>query len=161
MYRDNKVQFRNCFYSWLDSLLISLFSCIFSDICGNLLWLAITRYKMPIQAPQWTEFLSCPVCYNVFNEHLHRPISLACGHTVCKTCLSKLQQRKCPFDQSLITRDIDDLPANFALLQLVSATATPDNKKLCVPTEYKQYYERAKACVEELALLLKPVSSSE
>lgn len=117
--------------------------------------------KMPIQAPQWTEFLSCPVCYNVFNEHFHRPISLACGHTVCKTCLSKLQQRKCPFDQSLITRDIEELPANFALLQLVSATATPDNKKSCVPTEFKQYYDRAKACVEELALLLKPVSSSK
>lgn len=27
---------------------------------------------MPTQTPQWTEFLSCPVCYNVFNERLHR-----------------------------------------------------------------------------------------
>lgn len=116
---------------------------------------------MPIQAPQWTEFLSCPVCYNVFNEQLYRPISLACGHTVCKTCLSKFQQRKCPFDQSLISRDIDELPANFALLQLVSATASPDSKKDCVPNEHKTYYERSRKCVEQLALLLKPVSSSK
>lgn len=116
---------------------------------------------MPIQAPQWTEFLSCPVCYNVFNEEHYRPISLACGHTVCRTCLSKFQQRKCPFDQSLISRDIDDLPANFALLQLVSVTASPDNSKNCVPDEYRKYYDQSRQCVEELALLLKPVSSSK
>ena len=115
---------------------------------------------MPIQAPQWTEFLSCPVCYNVFNEELYRPISLACGHTVCKTCLSKFQQRKCPFDQSLITRDIEELPANFALLQLISVTASPDKRKSCVPEEYKKHYEKSRKCVEDLALLLKPVSSS-
>ncbi|KAH3890671.1 uncharacterized protein LOC127852601 [Dreissena polymorpha] len=115
---------------------------------------------MPIQAPQWTEFLSCPVCYSVFNEQLYRPISLACGHTICRTCLSKLQQRKCPFDNSPICRDLGDLPANFALLQLVSATAAPDNKLNCVPEQYKKYYDAAKKCVEDLALLLKPVSSS-
>ena len=116
---------------------------------------------MPIQAPQWTEFLSCPVCYNVFNEQHYRPISLACGHTVCRTCLSKFQQKKCPFDQSLITRDIDELPSNFALLQLVCATAIPDNKLGCVPEPYKKFYNRAQKCVEDLALLLKPVSSSK
>ncbi|KAL4224023.1 Zinc ion binding [Mactra antiquata] len=116
---------------------------------------------MPIQAPQWTDFLSCPICYNVYNEQLYRPISLACGHTVCKTCLSKFQQqKKCPFDQSMISRDIDQLPANFALLQLVSATALPDSKKDCVPNEYKKFYENSKKCVEQLALLLKPVSST-
>ncbi|XP_052798904.1 uncharacterized protein LOC128230555 isoform X2 [Mya arenaria] len=115
---------------------------------------------MPIQAPQWTEFLSCPVCYNVFNEQHYRPISLACGHTVCRTCLSKFQQKKCPFDQSLISRDLDELPSNFALLQLVCATASPDNKQPCVPQQVEKFYDRAKKCVEDLALLLKPVSSS-
>ncbi|WAR01984.1 RC3H2-like protein [Mya arenaria] len=116
---------------------------------------------MPIQAPQWTEFLSCPVCYNVFNEQHYRPISLACGHTVCRTCLSKFQQKKCPFDQSLISRDLDELPSNFALLQLVCATASPDNKQPCVPQQVEKFYDRAKKCVEDLALLLKPVSSKE
>ena len=116
---------------------------------------------MPIQTPQWTEFLSCPVCYNVFNETQNKPISLACGHTVCRSCLCKLQQRKCPFDQSLISRDVEDLPVNFALLQLVCATASPEGKKECVPEEYRKFYESSKKCVEDLALLLKPVSSSK
>ena len=55
---------------------------------------------MPIQAPQWTEYLSCPVCENAFDLCSRLPISISsCGHTVCKTCLSTLQRRQCPFDQ--------------------------------------------------------------
>jgi len=56
-------------------------------------------FRMPIQAPQWTEFLSCPVCCNEFDPTLRSPISLGCGHTVCKTCLSNLHRKQCPFDQ--------------------------------------------------------------
>ncbi len=120
-------------------------------------------FKMPFQAPQWTEFLSCPICYNIFNETLHRPISLGCGHTVCKSCLAKLQQKKCPFDQNIISRDLDELPVNFALLQLVGV-AVPDSHD--VPNtsdslaEHYEYYNSAKRCIEELAIYLKPVSSS-
>ena len=76
---------------------------------------------MPVQAAQWTEFLSCPICYNEFDENVHKPISLGCSHTVCKTCLNKLHRKACPFDQPAINTDSDVLPVNFALLQLVGA----------------------------------------
>ncbi|XP_050073349.1 uncharacterized protein LOC126561318 [Anopheles maculipalpis] len=75
---------------------------------------------MPIQAPQWTEFLSCPVCCNEFAANLRPPISLGCGHTICRTCLATLHHRQCPFDQTVISTDLDYLPINNALLQLVS-----------------------------------------
>ncbi len=55
--------------------------------------------NMPIQLPQWTEYLSCPVCENGFDLHSRTPISLGCGHSVCKTCLANLQRAVCPFDQ--------------------------------------------------------------
>ena len=56
--------------------------------------------KMPIQAPQWTEYLSCPVCEKTFDLQAKRlPISLGCGHTICRLCLSNLQRKMCPFDQ--------------------------------------------------------------
>lgn len=76
---------------------------------------------MPVQAAQWTEFLSCPICYNEFDSSGHQPISLGCSHTVCKTCLHKLHRKACPFDQTPISTDIDLLPVNCALLQLVGA----------------------------------------
>ena len=116
---------------------------------------------MPIQAPQWTEFLSCPICFNMFDEGNLRPISLGCGHTVCKTCLSNLQQKKCPFDQNTIMRAIDELPVNFALLQLVGV-AVPETQESVTAdglAENVTYYNSAKKCIEELAIYLKPVSS--
>lgn len=76
---------------------------------------------MPVQAAQWTEFLSCPICYNEFDSSSHQPISLGCSHTVCNTCLLKLHRKACPFDQTPISTDIDLLPVNCALLQLVGA----------------------------------------
>ncbi|XP_053676061.1 AT-rich interactive domain-containing protein 1B [Anopheles nili] len=80
---------------------------------------------MPIQAPQWTEFLSCPVCCNEFAANLRPPISLGCGHTICRTCLATLHHRQCPFDQTVISTDLDYLPINNALLQLVSTPGVP------------------------------------
>ncbi|XP_069705401.1 roquin-1 [Periplaneta americana] len=117
---------------------------------------------MPIQAPQWTEFLSCPVCCNEFDPTLRSPISLGCGHTVCKTCLSNLHRKQCPFDQTSINTDIDNLPINFALLQLVGAsvpeTEGTGNIKHLTKEDLKNYLQ-AKKCIEELALYLKPFSS--
>uniref|UniRef100_A0A3B3R9T9 RING-type E3 ubiquitin transferase n=1 Tax=Paramormyrops kingsleyae TaxID=1676925 RepID=A0A3B3R9T9_9TELE len=78
---------------------------------------------MPVQAPQWTEFLSCPICTHTFEQTIRRPISLGCGHTVCKMCLNKLHRKACPFDQTAISTDIELLPVNTALLQLVGGQA--------------------------------------
>ena len=47
------------------------------------------------------------------------PVSLACGHTVCRPCLESLQRRQCPFDQSFISVELASLPVNTALLQLI------------------------------------------
>lgn len=77
---------------------------------------------MPIQAPQWTEFLSCPVCRHSFTRNVRPPISLGCGHTICQQCLSTLQRSQCPFDQTPFRTEPQNLPINYALLQLVLPT---------------------------------------
>ncbi|XP_041370748.1 roquin-1-like [Gigantopelta aegis] len=112
---------------------------------------------MPVQGPQWTEFLSCLVCFKVFDDKLHQPISLGCSHTVCKSCLLKLQQLKCPFDQSSITVGVKDLPVNNALLQLVSDGVHKHNFDVTSLAENAKYYTSATKCIEDLALLLKPL----
>lgn len=117
---------------------------------------------MPIQAPQWTEFLLCPVCCKDFDVALHSPISLGCGHTICKTCLSNLHRKQCPFDQTLISIDIESLPVNTALLQLVGTTSKDFDETVdfkIVPKECLSDYVSSKKCVEDLALYLKPFSN--
>ena len=131
--------------------------------------------KMPIQSPQWTDFLSCPICFNEFNDAVRKPISLGCGHTACKQCLMKLHQKKCPFDQTPINTDLESLPVNVALLQLVAPSTpsssspstaskrddnTPAVPLLLIPPEHVQHYHSASKCIEELALYLKPLSSA-
>lgn len=85
------------------------------------MWSPPAGARMPVQAAQWTDFLSCPICLNEFNGSVHRPISLGCSHTVCKTCLHKLRRKACPFDQTPISTDVELLPVNRALLLLVGA----------------------------------------
>ncbi|XP_077784326.1 roquin-1 isoform X6 [Podarcis muralis] len=116
---------------------------------------------MPVQAPQWTDFLSCPICTQTFDETIRKPISLGCGHTVCKMCLNKLHRKACPFDQTTINTDIEHLPVNSALLQLVGAQV-PEQQPITLRSgaEDTKHYEEAKKCVEELALYLKPLSSA-
>lgn len=114
---------------------------------------------MPLQQPQWTEFLSCPICTQVFNGSALKPISLACSHTICKSCLSTLQQKKCPFDQSPILRPVDQLPVNFALLQLVGCSADRNDFDFHLEDETQlHHYLVAEKCIEDLALYLKPLS---
>ncbi|KAM8710889.1 hypothetical protein ACLKA7_017505 [Drosophila subpalustris] len=119
---------------------------------------------MPIQAPSWTDFLNCPICCNEFAASTRVPISLGCGHTICKLCLTTLYNRQCPFDQTLIVTEIDNLPINYALLQLVGngnggggggggTDLAPSVLKL--QPEQLKCYKLGKKCIEELALLLK------
>ncbi|XP_064863629.1 roquin-2-like isoform X1 [Oncorhynchus nerka] len=116
---------------------------------------------MPVQAAQWTEFLSCPICYNEFDSSGHKPISLGCSHTVCKTCLHKLHRKACPFDQTAINTDIDLLPVNSALLQLVGAQAVESQAVTLSSAVEVGHYEVCRVCVEELALYLKPISGGK
>ncbi|XP_077411924.1 roquin-1 [Vanacampus margaritifer] len=116
---------------------------------------------MPVQAPQWTEFLLCPICTQTFEETVRRPISLGCGHTVCKMCLNKLHRKACPFDQTAISTDIEQLPVNTALLQLVGGQVPKAQPVALISSpEDSQHYEEARQCVEELALYLKPLSNT-
>ena len=79
-------------------------------------------------------------------------------------CLEKLPQKKCPFDQNPISREIDELPVNFALLQLVGV-AVPENAEATLAAdslaENFRFYNAAKRCIEELAIYLKPMPQSK
>lgn len=116
---------------------------------------------MPIQTPQWTEFLQCPICTKDFDEISRQPISLGCGHTMCVSCLSKLPKTQCPFDQAVVETDISKLPFNYALLQLVGVQVPDDElPEIESVKENADQYRAAKRAIEDLAVFLKPVTGS-
>ncbi|XP_066940715.1 roquin-1-like [Macrobrachium rosenbergii] len=119
---------------------------------------------MPIQAPQWTEFLSCPICCHEFDGGQRGPVSLGCGHTVCRACLAKLQRNQCPYDQTVMRLELDQLPVNGALLSLVGAGTTVEEGDSAppppVPPSHARNYFMAVKCIKDLALFLKPFSGS-
>ena len=88
---------------------------------------------------------------------------MACGHTICRTCLESLQRQQCPFcrDQSPIALEFDKLPINTALLQLIGNGHVPEEyRKLPdLPKDERQSYSFALKCIEDLALFLKPSQS--
>eukprot|EP00096_Caligus_rogercresseyi_P011686 TRINITY_DN468_c0_g1_i5.p1 TRINITY_DN468_c0_g1~~TRINITY_DN468_c0_g1_i5.p1 ORF type:complete len:1005 (+),score=300.74 TRINITY_DN468_c0_g1_i5:505-3519(+) len=116
---------------------------------------------MPIQAAtQWTEYLNCPVCEHGFDIRVRLPISLGCGHTICKTCLFNLQRNQCPFDSGVITVDVEILPINTALMLLIESGSSR------VPCDLEPFRNSSDDQVtslmkimESLALFLKPSSS--
>lgn len=67
----------------------------------RLLGLLINCYvcRMPIQATQWTDYLNCPMCTREFAPPARCPVSLGCGHTLCRDCLRTVINKPCPFDQ--------------------------------------------------------------
>ena len=91
------------------------------------------------------------------------PVSLACGHSVCRTCLDSLQRRMCPFDQTPISIELSCLPVNTALLQLIGGgSVPPEYRELpALPQHEKQFYSVSIQCIEELALFLKPSQSCQ
>lgn len=44
------------------------------------------------QALDFEAYCHCVICFDVFYE----PVSLACGHTYCATCIGKVSDKRCP-----------------------------------------------------------------
>lgn len=62
---------------------------------------------MPIQSPPWTDYMVCPVCTKEFAANQRAPITLGCGHSICKNCLTTVPRKQCPYDQvsALMTKN--------------------------------------------------------
>ncbi|KAM3968940.1 RING finger and CCCH-type zinc finger domain-containing protein roquin [Aphomia sociella] len=114
---------------------------------------------MPIQAPQWTDYLNCPVCCREFGPSPRSPISLGCGHTLCRHCLKHLHRKQCPYDQTVIQVDLEELVVNTALLQLAgySPPAQPYHPPCiqALPEADQQAYDVIVRSMEHLAVYLK------
>ena len=114
---------------------------------------------MPIQAPQWTDYLSCPVCEKEFNLKERLPASLGCGHSFCKACLAKLQRKVCPYDQTQVRVPSHKIPTNTAIIRLLDAKVDlepfrQNARSIIEDAETRRNYASCMPLIERLASLL-------
>lgn len=86
----------------------------------------------PPSSKQGSSIVSCPVCFNDYSKN-HSPLVLpSCGHTTCEACLRQIANYssfiKCPVCRTLNFKEVEDLPINYALLEL---TENKKCKKTC------------------------------
>ncbi|RWS29458.1 hypothetical protein B4U80_04558 [Leptotrombidium deliense] len=104
------------------------------------------------------DFMQCPICFNAFSLQ-RKPVTLICSHTCCLSCLKSLQY--CPFDQTVINRDLPENEAILALLnnRLFAEDVTSKLSSQCVfgvEPEDLLYYCKSVECVKQMAVFLKP-----
>lgn len=64
------------------------------------------------------QMLKCEICTFQYDSKDRRPCVLVpCGHTLCKNCLDKIDNQKCPNDRQRIEKYV----VNWELIKLVSA----------------------------------------
>ncbi|CAD5117172.1 DgyrCDS5974 [Dimorphilus gyrociliatus] len=95
-----------------------------------------------------------------FDETIRLRINLHCGHTVCKSCLVKLKPKKCPFDQTEIDKEVEDIHNEFKIRKPSASVS----KELKNEGKYqKSMYNSWKSCqkvIEKISTCLEPVSST-
>lgn len=83
----------------------------------------VPRKSLPEKETHGRNVAACPVCFNAYDSNQFNPLVLpVCGHTVCETCLYKMEESssiwKCPVCRACIMQNIRTLPVNYALLEI-------------------------------------------
>ena len=82
--------------------------------------------------------LSCPICFNTYNEQERIPITLKCKHHLCKDCAEKLLKNQtitCPkCRRTTETESIDDFQRDYGkvfkeILEIYSSQLAAENDK--------------------------------
>jgi hypothetical protein len=67
--------------------------------------------------------ISCPICYDNYNEKDKIPRILQCGHTFCQSCLMDLRTSSiltCPTCRKYFAPDVKQLIKNFTILDFLN-----------------------------------------
>ena len=87
--------------------------------------------------------LKCNICFDFYDSSDKKPIVLNCGHSLCKSCLVRLENRNCSTCRSEITQeDLEDIPVNYDLMILAKnrTEEEDDDENIC------QEHEMPKNC---------------
>lgn len=81
--------------------------------------------------------MECSICLCQYNVADNRPMVLACGHTLCYSCLASCLESipACPHCRKAVTIPLSEVPANFELL--IYLTQSPNLPRISVEQRAK------------------------
>ena len=66
------------------------------------------------------DVFNCPICWLKYNKTIRIPITLSCGHVICKLCIKTIMINSntliCSLDKSHIIIDQKNLPICYTIL---------------------------------------------
>lgn len=66
---------------------------------------------------------NCPICWMKYNKSIRIPLTLSCGHVVCKVCVKNVLTKNniitCSIDKISMNLDINNIPVCHTILEHV------------------------------------------
>ena len=91
--------------------------------------------------------MECKICFEKYDQQLRKPVSINCGHSFCKTCLSSLKVSNsyaCPTCRQSITNE----QPNYTVLDLLDLTLIVDVHELLSLASFNAF-----SCSIEISLV--------
>jgi hypothetical protein len=89
---------------------------------------------------------NCPICWQKFNRNIKIPLTLNCGHVICKNCVKTLSTSSntmvCSLDKITNTIDLnkENLPICYTILEHLPKEDSSDFCCKTHPTKKIKYY---------------------
>jgi hypothetical protein len=97
---------------------------------------------------------NCPICYEVMDDHLRRPMTLfPCGHSICESCLDSYIRQSGGWKCCLCNTPFQSKAINVGLVHALEGSRRPKTS-----TDYVQPLKNAQA---RLAILLEQLKSCQ
>ncbi len=86
---------------------------------------------------------NCPLCWMKYNKNIRLPISLNCGHVICKICLKNNivdNSLICTIDKIKLKVDLDNLSICYTILDHLGEDKCSDYSCKTHPSKRLKYY---------------------
>jgi hypothetical protein len=86
---------------------------------------------------------NCPICWMKYSKSIRLPISLNCGHVICKICVKNMTVENsltCSIDKTLVKVDLDNLSICYTILDHLNEDQCSDYSCKAHPSKRLKYY---------------------
>ena len=98
---------------------------------------------------------NCHICNEAYDDSIHKPHVLICGHSFCLECLDKLDKKECstcktPFEQIIPNRDLLNFIENIKSKAECDICLNPFENSIHKPTVLACGHTFCMPCLQKL-----------